>query len=247
MMTRSWFAVYLLLLVFCSTTVSQAQILPANHRSRQVAERQRPALQRALAAKGLSWGQPIFIRVFKAEKLLEVWLKQENRFIFFDSYPVCTFGGKGLGPKTRQGDGRAPEGFYYVTPRQFNPLSRYHLSFNLGYPNPYERFHGYTGNALMVHGDCVSIGCFAMTDDGMEEIYTLAEAALNHGQLFFRVHIFQFKMTEKNMQTYRDPKWMKFWRNLRVGYNWFADHGYIPPNVVVHQGRYLFESALKLQ
>jgi murein L,D-transpeptidase YafK len=234
-------------LIICWTDVSLAQDLPSSGRSRQAVERQRPLLQRDLAGKGFSWGAPIFIRIFKVEKQLEIWLKQGPLFKFFKSYPICTYGGKGLGPKIRQGDGKAPEGFYFVTPKQINPHSRYHLSFNLGYPNTYDRMHGYTGSALMVHGDCVSIGCFAMTDEAMEEIYTLADAALKNGQLFFRVHIFPFRMTEINMQTYTDSRWIDFWRNLQLGYEWFIEQGNIPPDVVVHQGRYRFVFALKSQ
>lgn len=246
-MIKSWRSIYFLLLIFDWTDVSHAQHLPSSGRSRQAVERQRPMLQKDLAGKGFSWGTPIFIRIFKAEKRLEIWLKQGCRFKFYESYTVCTYGGKGLGPKTRQGDGKAPEGFYFVTPRQINPYSRFHLSFNLGYPNAYDRMNGYTGSALMVHGDCVSIGCFAMTDEAMEEIYTLADAALKNGQPFFRVHIFPFLMTEKNMQTYEDSRWIDFWRNLRLGYKWFIDQGHIPPDVAVHRGRYRFAYALVSQ
>ena len=227
--------------------VSHAHPIPSSGRSRLMVARQRPALAAELADMGFAWGQPIFMRIFKAEKQLELWIKQKNHFKFFKSYRVCSYGRKGLGPKTQEGDGRAPEGFYFVTPRQLNPHSRFHLSFNLGYPNAYDQFHGYTGSALMVHGDCVSVGCFAMTDRAMEEIYTLAVTALKNGQKFFRVHIFPFKMTEKNMKTHRGSKWMAFWQNLKAGYDWFADQGHIPPNVVVRRGRYFFEVAWETQ
>lgn len=246
-MIKPMLVIYFCVSILGWTDVSHARHIPSSGRSRQMTARQRAALQGELAEKGGAWGQPIFIRIFKAEKRLEIWMKQKNRFKFFKSYRVCTYGPKGLGPKTRQGDGKAPEGFYYVAPRQLNPHSRYHLSFNLGYPNAYDRFHGYTGSALMVHGNCVSIGCFAMTDGDMEEIYTLAEAALKNGQQFFRVHIFPFEMTEKNMKIHRDSRWMDFWQNLRGGYDWFANRGHVPPNVVVHQGRYLFENAWEIQ
>jgi murein L,D-transpeptidase YafK len=145
-----------------------------------------------------------------------------------------------LGPKRQLGDGQASEGFYYVRPIQLNPLSTFHLSFNLGYPNRYDRIHGRTGSALMVHGSCVSIGCYAMTDSVIEEIYTLADAAFNNGQPFFRVHLFPFRMTKGNMERHQDSAWIEFWRNLREGYDYF-ENTFKPPNVLVRNRRYVFE------
>lgn len=217
---------------------AKAQEQPSSRRSHQATARLRPYLENAIADKGLSWGAPIFLRIFKAEKQLELWMKRGNRFHLFKSYPICTFGRRGLGPKTREGDGRAPEGFYFVTPRQMNPHSNYHLAFNLGYPNAYDRCHGRSGSALMVHGSCVSVGCFAMTDKAMEEIYVLAGAALDNAQPFFRVHIFPFRMTERNMRRYRKSTWFDFWSNLRIGHDWFAAHRNSPPDVTVRHGHY---------
>lgn len=214
--------------------------VPYSRRSRQATHRVRPMLTQHMSGSGLQWGSPIYLRIFKAERELELWLKHHGRYHFFKSYPVCTYGRSGLGPKTREGDGRAPEGFYFVTPRQMNPYSSYHLAFNLGYPNAYDRLHGRSGSALMVHGSCVSIGCFAMTDKSMEEIYALADAALRHGQPFFRVHIFPFRMTDINMRKHRFSPWYDFWRNLKNGHDWFADYGNLPPNVTVQNGRYAF-------
>jgi murein L,D-transpeptidase YafK len=219
-----------------------AQAPPTSQRSRQAMERQRVPLQHQLTDRGFEWGTPVFIRIFKVERVLELWLRKSTGYALFKSYTICTYGGKELGPKLRQGDGRAPEGFYYVTPKQMNPFSRFHLAFNLGYPNLYDQAHGRTGSALMVHGNCVSIGCFAMTDPSMEEIYTLADAALRYGQPYFRVHIFPFRMNQRNMHRYRGSRWIEFWRNLKVGHDWFADHDHTPPNVVIHKGRYCFEN-----
>lgn len=217
-----------------------AQGLPSSQRSRQAIRRLRPVLEETLSQQGWSWGSPIFLRIFKAEKQLELWIKRAGRFHLFKSYPICSYGNRGIGPKTREGDGRAPEGFYYVTPGQMNPNSNYHLAFNLGYPNTYDRFHNRSGSALMVHGRCVSIGCFAMTDTAMEEIYVLADAALGHGQPFFRVHIFPYRMTNRNMQRYRKSPWYPFWRNLKRGHDWFAIHEGLPPDVTVRSGQYTF-------
>jgi murein L,D-transpeptidase YafK len=233
----------LILLLVLSSTPAIARTPPSSPRLRQAIARQRGPLRRQLVGRGFNWGTPIFIRIFKAERILEVWLKKPSGFERFRSFSICTYGGKGLGPKLRQGDGRAPEGFYFVTPDRMNPFSRFHLAFNLGYPNRYDRSHGRTGSALMVHGSCISIGCFAMTNPTMETIYTLADAALRNGQPFFRVHIFPFRMNHSNMHHHRRSLWIGFWRNLKDGYDWFAEHRHTPPNVILDNGRYCFETS----
>lgn len=214
--------------------------VPTSARSIAVALNVTPALKLELRQKSLSWGAPIFIRVFKRSARLELWVEhKQGHFVLFKEYDICAFSG-GLGPKTQEGDQQAPEGFYYVNAARMNPWSRYHLAFNLGYPNAYDRAHGYTGSALMVHGDCVSIGCFAMTDKSIEEIYVLAEAALNYGQPFFRVHVFPFELTDISFRLLSERTWWDFWQNLKEGYDFFENHGR-PPNVVVRQSRYYFE------
>ena len=148
-----------------------------------------------------------------------------------------------LGPKLKEGDGQAPEGFYFVPPSHMNPKSRFHLSFNLGYPNAYDRANGRTGSALMVHGGQASVGCFAMTDPKVEEIYALAEAALRNGQRFFRVHSFPFRMTDGNLARHPASRWQPFWLNLKEGYDFFEDSG-LPPDVVVGNMRYSFKDSV---
>ncbi len=233
------------LVVFGWNPETSAQEVPSSRRSRQVKHRLRPVLEKAMAKKKMIWGSRIYLRIFKAEKQLEVWIKRAGRFHLFKSYPICTYGRSGLGPKIREGDGRAPEGFYFVTPRQMNPHSSYHLAFNLGYPNRYDQSHGRTGSALMVHGSCVSVGCFAMTDRTMEEIYALADAALSRGQPYFRVHIFPFRMTDRNLRQHRHSPWFDFWLNLKRGHDWFSRYKSRPPDVTVRHGRYVFESAAR--
>ncbi|HSX62627.1 MAG TPA: L,D-transpeptidase family protein, partial [Tahibacter sp.] len=163
-------------------------------RAGDAAARVTPALQRDLKPLGLQIGAPVFVRIFKREGELELWMAgRDGGYTLFRTYPICRYSGD-LGPKRRQGDNQAPEGFYRVARGQLNPASRYHLAFNLGYPNAYERAHGYTGDFLMVHGSCVSIGCYAMGDAAIEEIYTLADAALRAGQPAFEVHAFPFRL-----------------------------------------------------
>ena len=198
-----------------------------------------PRLKRRFEEKVLKWGSPIFIRAFKKERQLELWVKNGQSFVLFKSYFIAGTSGS-PGPKLRQGDGQIPEGFYIVTPHQMNPESNFHLSFNIGYPNQFDRAHGRTGDFIMVHGSDVSIGCMAMTDKKIEEIYTLADAAFKGGQKFFRVHVFPFKITDEAMQENSRNRWFSFWENLKTGYQIFADIK-LPPNVTVKEKTYQFE------
>lgn len=196
-------------------------------------------LQDMLDNRAMELGAPIFIRIFKRSSELEVWLrKRGGRFELFKTYIICRYSGD-LGPKLKVGDKQAPEGFYTVSAGQMNPWSKNHLSFNLGYPNDYDQTHYRSGSALMVHGGCVSIGCYAMTDYYMDEIYTLADAALARGQAEFQVHIFPFRLTSNNLNYYRSSRWSTFWSNLKQGYELFERYR-LPPRVEVVNQRYVF-------
>lgn len=198
------------------------------------------ALEGRLNRAGFKLGDPVFVRIFKQERTLEMWIQGANgRYSLFQRYPICTFSGS-LGPKQREGDEQSPEGFYAVGLNQLNPNSRYHRAFNLGYPNAYDRAYGRTGSALMVHGDCVSIGCYAMTDRQISEIYTIVEAALRNGQPFFRVHAMPFRMTEHNLAAHRGSQWYDFWANLKQGYDYFERYR-LPPDVQVAGLEYTFQ------
>lgn len=208
-------------------------------RSTNVRTRITQPLQTALQKQELKLGAPLFIRIFKQEKVLELWVEQGDSFKLFKSYPICYYSGN-PGPKLRQGDLQSPEGFYSFGSKALNPWSRFHLSINLGYPNEYDRTHKRTGNYLMIHGDCVSIGCYAMTNPSIEEIYTLAWHALESGQSTIRVHIYPFRLTEQNLETHRQSRWIDFWNNLKQGYDYFERHK-SPPNVLVRDKRYIVE------
>ena len=195
-------------------------------------------LDAKLKAKGLAFGDEIFIRAFKEEEQLEVWLRHSEKFELLKTYEICAASGK-LGPKLKVGDEQVPEGFYAVPPGAMNPESSYHLSFNVGYPNAFDKKLGRTGSLIMIHGDCVSIGCMAMTDAGIEEIWSLADAAHKAGQKAFDVHIFPFRMTSTNMKRHRASKWADFWENLKQGYDSF-ESSKVPPKVSVKGGRYAF-------
>jgi murein L,D-transpeptidase YafK len=233
----------LIFFAFTSSFVSLTESkIPSSRRSISAIRRVQPNLRCEFEEKKLQYGVPIFIRIFKESMELEVWVKSNDKFELFKTYEICTYGSGTLGPKTRQGDGQAPEGFYFVTPQRLNPLSNFHLSFNLGYPNKYDRINKRTGGDLMVHGSCVSIGCYAMTNEGIEEIYAIADTAFRNGQRFFRVHIFPFKMNKENMEKHKGSKWAEFWNNLKEGYDFFENNK-IPPNVEVSNKKYIFETS----
>jgi murein L,D-transpeptidase YafK len=206
------------------------------------AERQLPASTQALLAiKGMKQESPIFVRIFKEESEFEVWKFKDGRFQHFRTYPICAWSGE-LGPKVQQGDRQAPEGFYTVSRAQMNPHSLYHLAFNIGFPNTYDQVNGHSGSALMVHGNCKSAGCYAMTDAYIEEIYILAREAFNAGQTRFHVQALPFRMTAANMARHRDNRWFPFWVRLKEGYDSFEATGK-PPIVKVCGKQYLVNAS----
>lgn len=192
-----------------------------------------------MSEKGMSKSQPIVIRSYKKESELEVWKKgTDGRYALLKTYPMCRWSGQ-LGPKIREGDRMAPEGFYAITPAQMNPNSSYYVSFNMGYPNAYDRAHGRTGAHLMVHGACSSAGCYSMTDDQIGEIYALVREAQNGGQKAVQMQAYPFRMTPENLAKHRlDPN-IAFWRNLKEGSDYFEVAKDEPP-VSVNGGRYDF-------
>ena len=191
-----------------------------------------------LGKKDMRTDTQMFVRIFKEESELEIWkARDDGRFYHFKTYPICTWSGD-LGPKMRKGDKQSPEGFYTVTKRHMNPKSSFHLSFNLGFPNAYDRAHGRTGEFLMVHGNCTSAGCYAMTDGLVEEIYALAREQFEAGHESFEVHAFPFRMTDANMARHRGSPHYRFWQTLKGGYDHF-EIARQPPRVAVCEQRYL--------
>ena len=185
---------------------------------------------------------PILVRIYKEESVLEVWKQDRSgRYALLKSYPICHFSG-GLGPKTAEGDHQAPEGFYSVGPSQLNPNSREYLAFNVGYPNAYDRSLGRTGDSLMVHGGCRSVGCYAMTNELIEEIYGLAYEAFQGGQDAFQLQAFPFRMTQSNIERHAGDRNLPFWQMLKSGSDLF-DATALPPSVTVCDQRYIFASS----
>lgn len=189
--------------------------------------------------KNMTPESPVLVRIFKQESELEVWkMTKTGTYALYKTYPMCRWSGK-LGPKTKIGDRQAPEGFYSVAKGQLNPNSQYYVSFNLGYPNRLESALGYTGEALMVHGACSSSGCYAMTDQGVGEIYAIVAKSLEGGQDKFQVQALPFRMTAANMEANRGDPNMSFWKTLKEGYDAF-EMTHRQPKVSMCGGRYVF-------
>jgi murein L,D-transpeptidase YafK len=195
------------------------------------------SIRTELSAKGMRLGDPVFIRIFKQSSELELWVSSGERYSLYKTFPICRWSGD-LGPKLQEGDRQAPEGFYSVARDQMNPHSQYYLSFNLGFPNAYDQAQGWTGSFLMVHGNCISIGCYAMTDQGIEEIWLIADEALKGGQSRFDVHAFPFRPTAEALSQHHGSRWRDFWKTLTIGYDKFeATH--VPPQVSIANGAYV--------
>ncbi len=218
-------------IIMMSTTSTTAASTRLQAASKRVQTTLVPLLKSVQSAPG----QAIFLRIIKAENLLEVWIagaKPGSPFHLLKAYPICTFSGV-LGPKTKEGDLQAPEGIYEVGQAQLNPFSQFHLSFNLGYPNAFDRAQGYTGSALMVHGNCVSIGCYAMTDPLIEEIYWLmSEYYAAKPGAKIQVQALPFRLNKENLSKYADHPAHAFWQTLAPIYQAF-EATKLPPKVKI--------------
>lgn len=227
----------ILFVILSFTAMTLHAQIPQSTRSKKATQKHYPLLEKSFAARGLVFGNPILIRILKEEYKLDIWVKKDKTFTLYKTYDICTYSG-GLGPKKKQGDGKSPEGFYYAKPKSLNPYSSFHLSFDTNYPNEHDRANAYTGSALMIHGNCVSIGCYAMTDERIEEIYSIVQKAFEKGQDIIRIHIFPFAMNETNMNKYKSSEYYSFWETLKPGYDFFEKHKTIP-KVAVKNKKYV--------
>jgi murein L,D-transpeptidase YafK len=200
-----------------------------------------PEMLALMQDKGTTQEAPVLIRAYKQEAEFEVWkMKADGHYTLLKTYPMCRWSGQ-LGPKVREGDRQVPEGFYTITPGQMNPNSNYYLSFNVGYPNAYDRAHGRSGGSIMVHGACSSAGCLSMTDQQIAEIYSIAREAFAGGQRAIQMQSLPFHMTPENLAKYRlDPN-IDFWKELKTGSDNFEVTGQ-EVAVGVCNGRYVFNA-----
>ena len=198
------------------------------------------ALEADLEAKGFRLGAPAFIRILKADSSLEVWMLKASRFELYRRYDVCKWSGV-LGPKRIEGDRQSPEGVYSISGGDLIVNARWHRAMNVGFPNPRDKALGLTGSGILIHGKCTSIGCFALTDDVVEDVYDIVQAALEAGQPHVPVHIFPFALTREKLAGVAGDEWSDFWKELKRGHDLFLRDG-LPPRIYVCNGHYAFQS-----
>lgn len=201
-----------------------------------------PEIVGLMSEKGMTKSDPVLIRSYKQEGELEVWKKaRDGKYALLKTFPICRWSGQ-LGPKIREGDRQAPEGYYPISPAQMNPNSSYHLSFDMGFPNAYDRQHGRSGKFLMVHGACSSAGCYSMTDQQVQDIYALVRDAQGGGQRTVQMQAYPFRMTAENLAKHRYNPNMPFWKNLKEGSDYF-EVTHEEPRVTASSGRYAFNAS----
>jgi len=216
-----------------------SQTIPSSARSRKAVENVMPELQERFNQLNLTMGSPVYLRIFKLPDELEVWIKKDSVYQHFKTYEICNYSG-GLATKHREGDNKSPVGFYSIKPLQLNPYSSFHLSFNIGYPNRLERSLGYTGSAIMVHGSCVSAGCYAMTNANIEEIWTIMVKAFENGQEAIPLRIFPFRLTDENLSERQSHPDYDLWKDMQPAFSYFENNK-LPPVIEVRDQRYTIQ------
>lgn len=250
-------SIYFLLFIFFSFSVKVSRSQNSYMASSSVAFRvpatlsaREEMLEKQLKAKGFEWPvKYMYIRSFKYDGQLEVWLKNDSKekYKLFKTFKVCLQSGA-MGPKRVQGDFQVPEGFYYIN--EFNPNSAYHLALGLNYPNASDKILSdplRPGNGIYIHGSCVSVGCIPVTDYDIEEIYILASAAKASGEDFIPVHIFPVRYNrKKSLEFYENylknnPSLAKFGQQLRTAYDEFETTKQVPVILVDSKGDYVID------
>ncbi len=223
----------------CNDTLDSASSIDISKVKNKVEQPLSSRIIAEMQKKDMPRTSPIMIRIFKEEGVLEIWkAKADNRFDKLTSYQICAWSGK-LGPKVKEGDRQAPEGFYGLTPAHLNPNSKYYLAINTGFPNRYDAANARSGSNLMIHGACSSSGCYSMTDEQILEIYGFARDAFKGGQTSVQMQAFPFRMTAENMARHRGSEHFEFWKMLKVGYDHF-EVTKRPPEVNVCEKKYVF-------
>jgi murein L,D-transpeptidase YafK len=247
---------FFLIIIFLSgaqVTDAQNSFLQSQKASFRVANaftNKEEMLRKEFASKGLEWpARYIFIRSFKFDAKLEVWLKNnlKDKYKLFKTYRVCMQSGT-MGPKRLQGDYQVPEGFYYIN--EFNPRSNYHLSLGLNYPNASDRILSDSmrpGSGIYIHGSCVSVGCVSVNDNDIEEIYILSSYAKAAGQEFIPVHIFPIRYSSKRSLDYlnntikNNPSLQNFSMHLKKAYDEFEQTQQVPLILIDRKGDYVID------
>lgn len=239
-----------LFLIFCLKNFTACgQPTPAQDTTDRVAaawQRIGSDIRVQLEAGGFSLGNPVFIRAFKKEQQLQLWMQRDSLsgYALFKSYPVCYVPGT-LGPKRKEGDLQVPEGVYEID--VFNPKSSYHLSMRVNYPNAADLHFAdpeKPGGEIYIHGRCVSVGCLPLGDEAIEEVYLIAQAARQAGHEAIPVHIFPCAMTDEALEkiSAQSPRHRFFWQNLQTVYDDFEQHRTLSKVAVTDEGRYQLQN-----
>ena len=229
------------------TLESQPPDYLAGAKVRQAVKNREAVVRAMVKERGLPYPpRRLFLRAFKRDMELEVWAqgKKDAPYTLLKTYDICAAAGE-LGPKRRAGDHQVPEGYYRVS--AINRYTRFHLGLTVSYPNASDRIlgrKGALGGEIMIHGDCASLGCLAMTDPGIEEIYLLAARTYLGGGRHIPLHIFPTRLTLEGfswlISAHPDrPALHRFWRGLQPGYQHFEEHRKPPRVRVDKKGRYL--------
>lgn len=215
-------------------------------------QKKQDTLQKQFAAKKLEWpAKYMYVRSFKYDSQLEVWVKNDlnEKFQLFKTYKVCALAGT-LGPKRMEGDYQVPEGFYYIN--EFNPKSNYYLSLGLNYPNASDRILSDSlrpGSAIYIHGSCVTVGCIPLTDQQIDELYVLAAFSKSQGQDFIPVHIFPVRFNVDKSVKYLDdltknnPRLKRFADRMEDAFDYFDKHKQMPIVLIDAKGEYIINDA----
>jgi len=217
-------------------------------RVRTASKEKDEVLRRRLKEKDLAYPpHAILLRAFKQEAVLELWATEANDkpYVLVHEYGICTSSGT-LGPKRRFGDEQVPEGFYELD--WFNPQSNFFLSLHINYPNASDRIlgsHQNPGGDIFLHGNCASIGCIPITDDGIKEVYWLAVLVHNQNGRHLPIEIFPARLTDEGLKALaaahpNQPGLVAFWRNLKGGYDYFEENHSLPPITTRSDGAYVF-------
>lgn len=236
--------VFILLLMLAGSSFKDGQL--KYDRVKTAYEEKENIVKQYFKNKNLNYsGFNLFIRAFKKEKNLEIWIKEKDQETYskLHTYTFCTTSGD-LGPKRREGDLQIPEGVYHIN--HFNPQSNFHLSLGLNYPNASDKILSHKhhpGGSIYIHGNCVTIGCIPIRDDKIKELYVLAVEAKNNGQERIPVHIFPTRLTDEGLSylknTFNESGHITFWKNLKIVFDGFEQTRKLRPIAVDNAGKYL--------
>jgi len=245
------FSLILLIVNFTLPAYSQnsyVSMQKSSYKSSDVFSRMEDSVKKQFEKQNLAWPpEAMYIRSFKYDRQLEVWVKGSNKdpYKLFKTYKVCMQSGT-MGPKRMEGDYQVPEGFYHIN--EFNPNSNYHLSLGLNYPNASDRILSdltRPGNAIYIHGKCVSTGCIPISDIPMEELYIIASFVKLNGQEFIPVHVFPVRYNVKKSYEYlsntikNNVPLQEFNQHIREVYDYFELKKQLPVIMVNKKGEYV--------